>query len=79
MAGEYENATNDISAIAGLENQLVTALKKTSRDLAHIESLDGEQRAEIYSILQAMKVETESDRATVEMLLRRLSGEVANA
>lgn len=79
MAGEYESDSNDISVLAGLENQLATALKKTARELAHVESLDAEQRAEIYSILQALKVETETDRATLEMLLRKLPSGVANA
>ncbi len=44
---------------AGLEAQLASVLRRTTQQIAHSECFDDEQRAEVYSILHALKADTE--------------------
>jgi hypothetical protein len=55
-------------AIAGMENQLASAVKGAIGEVARIETLDEEQRAEIYAILGAIQQDVEVHRAVADSL-----------
>lgn len=67
----------DLSGAVGLEEQLASVLSKAVDGIAHTESLDCEQRAEIYEILAALRSDTQAHTA----LARHLAGcrETGNA
>ena len=79
MGGQQEYALASTSGAAGLEEQLATTLLKTTDEVAHTEFLDVEQRAEIYTILQAMKSDTEVHRNIVGRWVSHKTGEVSDA
>ena len=58
----------DRNAVEKLEASLDTALKKVAREVSHAETLDTEQRSEIYAILKALRDETDSHRTTLKEL-----------
>jgi len=61
----------DVSDLASVEEQLAASLSEAAADVARTEGFDAEQRAEIYSILEAMKSNSEIHRAKVKLLLAR--------
>ncbi len=63
--GSYQK---EIAAAAGVEDQLAATLSCTSDELNHMECLDEEQRAEIYTILQTLKSDTQAHRAVAGKL-----------
>ena len=71
--------TADISNVMNMEQQLASALAKVSGELSHADFFDQEQRAEIYSILDALKVDTEAARATLGRWVSERGREVGDA
>ena len=69
----------DLSNIVELEEKLARALGRAWRDVAHIEWPDEEQRAEIYTILQALRDDSQVHREALTALSGRASGERTNA
>ena len=72
MTAEGMNVTSfreqiqaDALRAARIEEQLSDVITQAGSEVAHAESFDDEQRAEIYSILQAMRAETQLHRAVV--------------
>lgn len=63
MQGQLPEA--DFGGVIGLEDQLAAALSKATTHMARLEYMDDEQRAEIYTILQAMQTDTEAHRCMV--------------
>jgi hypothetical protein len=61
-----------VQAIAGVESQLSAILSATSDEIAHSECLDVEDRAEVYSILQAIQGDSEMHRQAIQHLTIRL-------
>lgn len=61
-----------VSELAGIEHQLASALTETTDEFKHVECFDNEQRAEIYTILQALRDDTEAHRAMVDLLAHQL-------
>ncbi len=59
------NVTADAPNVVSLEDRLAATLAETSRELAHTECFDPEQRAEIYTILGVLKTDTNAHRETV--------------
>ena len=59
------NAAADASNVVSLEDRLAATLDETSREVAHTECFDPEQRAEIYTILAILKADTNAHRETV--------------
>jgi len=50
-----------------LEEELFDALRRTAEEIAHAECLDEEQRAEVYTILQTLRSDTQTHRGVVGM------------
>jgi hypothetical protein len=64
--------------MANLEEGLAATLMRTSEDIAHVESLDAEQRSEVYAIIEAIRTNSRLHLATVAKLAGRIKAE-ANA
>lgn len=79
MADAESPLTSDASELSAVEEELASALSATSREIAHAECFDAEQRAEVYEILQALQTDTEMHRAILKVLLRRPGGEATDA
>ena len=48
-----------------LEEDLSDAIQRTSEEISHAECLDEEQRAEVYTILEALRSDTQTHRRVV--------------
>ncbi|MBL7133539.1 MAG: hypothetical protein ISS78_05525 [Phycisphaerae bacterium] len=59
------NVAADTSNVAALEDGLAATLAETYREVAHAECFDPEQRAEIYTILEILKADTDVHRETI--------------
>ena len=61
-------ATLDASAVRTIEAQLESALREVVDEIERVECFDSEQRAEVYTILQAMLSDCRAHRAVIERL-----------
>jgi len=71
--------TGDVREMAGIENRLEATLNRTAEELAHSECFDAEQRAEVYTILDALQSDTKVHRKTIKFLTTKLSKGGADA
>ena len=60
--------SHQLQQIAELEKSLLWRIDAAAEDLQRVECLDEEQRAEVHTILEAMKHESESHAALVRVL-----------
>jgi hypothetical protein len=60
----------DLSELLNLERQLAATLSEAADEIAHSECFDDEQRAEVYTIVQALLSDTDAHRAAIEQLSR---------
>ena len=79
MTGIEGAGFQDMTAIAGIENQVASTLVRASGEIARSECFDLEQRAEIYAILEALKADSEVHRALIASLQRKLGPQVPDA
>ena len=70
--------SNWVSQATDIEDKLSATLAETSREVAHLECFDVEQRAEIYSILEAIRKDVEVHRTTVGCWINDRTGEVSD-
>lgn len=64
--------------MARIEQGLVETVKAAAWEVQHTECLDDEQRAEVYSILHALKNDTEAHRQIVGQWVNDSTGEVTD-
>ena len=79
MTDEYASVPSDVSSVADLERQLAVTLSETSEGLARAECFDGEQRAELYTILRTLRADTELHCKWVGQWVREDPGGGADA
>ena len=79
MAGTSAGGFEGVYIMVDMEDRLVESLAETAGEFAHVECFDDERRSEVYTILQAMRSDSETHRATIELLARGLSQERAHA
>jgi hypothetical protein len=72
-------AAADVREMQGIESRLAVALDRTADQIAHSECLDVEQRAEVYTIIDAIQADTRGHRKTIKLLTRRLTEGAADA
>lgn len=65
MSGAQGEFVVQLSAVVGMEDQLVDTLAQAASEVAHSECFDSEQRAEVYTILDALKADTAAHRSVV--------------
>ena len=63
----------NMQALAGVESRLAATLQAASDEVAHTECLDSEDRAEVYTILEAIVADTEVHHKTIQLLFHRLA------
>jgi len=68
-----------VTEVASLENGLAATLTETSQQVARSECLDDEQRAEVYTILEALKTNSRLHQAMVKQLARKYKEAKGNA
>ncbi len=68
MSGSSGSISTEMSAMLNVEKQLAMSLTEASEEIAHTECLDNEQRAEVYTIIQALTADTKNHRELVELL-----------
>ena len=66
------SASTYVTEMGSLGDKLKATLTETADDIARTESFDTEQRAEIYTILDTLKANTETHRAMVKLLTQQL-------
>ena len=55
----------DISGLANMEDQLAAVISRAASEVGHIDTLDDEVRSEIYTIIQAIRSDTQQHRQIV--------------
>ena len=76
MTSDRARVAHAMSDVAGIEAQLAAKLAEAADEVAHTECFDQEQRAEIYTILQAMKADSEVHRQLVGRWISDVTGEI---
>lgn len=62
MTGSMGTYHSDVTDVARIEEQLAHSLKQAAASVAHVDSFDEEQRAEVYAILKAMRDDSAAHR-----------------
>ena len=65
---EQSGQQGNLQAVAAMENTLAASLTATSSEIAHSEYLSVEQRSEVYSILEALRADTEHHKKAIRLL-----------
>ena len=78
MDGVKGEFAEQLTKMAQVEDQLVSALAETAGDVAHTECFDIEQRAEVYAILDSMRTDTKAHRKAVGVWISHRTGEVGD-
>ncbi len=68
MMPEQSGQQGDLKAVVALENILATSLMAMSSEVAHSEYLSVDQRSEVYSILEALRADTEHHKRAIRLL-----------
>ena len=76
MTDVKDNSGHLVSDPERIEQGLVDTVRAAAREVQHTECLDEEQRAEVYSILHALKNDTEAHRQIVGQWVNDTTGEV---
>ena len=79
MVREHSGVSGNVQALANAQSQLAATLLAASQEIAHSECLDVEDRAEVYTILEAILADTQVHRETIELLAHNLIEGGANA
>lgn len=58
MTGLNTSENKELPDVAAAEQRLAAALDAAADEIAHVESFDPEQRAEVYAIISALRNET---------------------
>ncbi len=74
MMVDQSGLHGNMQAVEGMEHQLVADLTATSSEIAHSEYLSVEQRSEVYSILDALRSDTEQHKKAIRLLADGLGG-----
>ena len=78
MTVAKDNSGQLFGDLARIEQGLVDTVQAAAREVQHTECLDDEQRAEVYSILHALKNDTEAHRQIVGQWVNDSTGEVSD-
>jgi len=79
MSGADGQEGAETAGIEAMEDRLAATLMRAADQVAHAECFDSEQRAEVYTILETLKANTETHRAMVKLLARRMKERQADA
>jgi len=71
VSSVHSQTPGQLRQAANLETSLLSEIDAASADLQRVNCLDEEQRAEVHTILEAMKHDTQSHAAIVQLLAGR--------
>jgi hypothetical protein len=72
------NSSHPFGDSARIEQDLVESVQAASREVQYTECLDDEQRAEVYSILHALRNDTEAHQQIVGRWVNDGTGDVCD-
>ena len=72
--GTYVSHGNHLHSAAHLEDELSRGLTQAADKIAHMEWDDVEQRAEVYTIVQALQQDVVAHRRMIDLVSHRLGG-----
>ena len=78
MTTVKDNSDQAFGDLQRIEQGLVDTVQAAAREVQYTECLDDEQRAEVYSILHALKNDTEAHRQIVGQWVNDSTGEVSD-
>jgi len=73
-----DNSSHPFGDLARIEQELADSVQAASQELKYADCLDEEQRAEVYSILHALKNDTEAHQQIVGQWVNDATGEVTD-
>ena len=73
-----DNSKHPLADLPRIEQELVDTVQAASQEVRYSECLDEEQRAEVYSILHALRSDTEAHRRIVGQWVNDATGEVTD-
>lgn len=76
---EMPAAAADPHRVSAMEELLAATLHDTAHEVAHSDCFDSEQRAEVYTILETLKANSQTHRSMVKLLAAKLAGEHGDA
>jgi hypothetical protein len=72
------NSRGFLGNLARMEQLLSDTVQATAKEVQHTECLDDEQRSEVFSILHALKNNTDAHRDIVGQWVNNYTGEIHN-
>ena len=78
MTTVKDNSSHPFGDSARIEQGLVDTVHAASREVQYADCLDDEQRAEVYSILHALRNDTEAHQQIVGQWVNDATGEVTD-
>ena len=78
MTSVNNNSGGLFGDLARIEQGLVDIVQAASKEVGYAECLDDEQRAEVYSILHALRNDTAAHQQLVGQWVNDATGEVTN-
>ncbi|MCP4377156.1 MAG: hypothetical protein GY794_13390 [bacterium] len=78
MATVKDNSNRPFDDLERIEQGLVDTVQAAAREVQYTECLDDEQRAEVYSILHALRNDTEAHREIVGRWVNDATGEISD-
>jgi len=79
MSSAEGEISDQLERMAALESSLLSEIAAAADELQRNEALDDEQRAEVHTILQALRHDSESHAAIVRSMVSRLGQEACGA
>ena len=78
MTTSNNNSVHLFGDLARIEQGLVDTVQAASKEVRYSECLDDEQRAEVYSILHALRNDTEAHQQIVGQWVSDTTGEISD-
>jgi hypothetical protein len=78
MTTVNDNSKHPFDDLERIEQGLVDTVQAAAREVQYTECLDDEQRAEVYSILHALRNDTEAHRQIVGQWVNDATGEISD-
>ncbi|MHC4294398.1 MAG: hypothetical protein ACYSTL_02300 [Planctomycetota bacterium] len=79
MGSSDQNGAVYVSQVGSMEDDLSAKLAMTVDEVARTECFDSEQRAEVYTILETLKSNTETHRAMLKLLAGKMKAKRPDA
>lgn len=79
MDRTYQGGKMDLGTLSSLEDEMAAQLVRAADEMAHMEWDDDECRAEVYTIVEALKADGRAHRKMIDLVAHRLKGSPVDA